>query len=69
MIVNGQTGQSGTDYDSAQDVARLPMEVRTLDEPVERFTIAVEETAGGGALALSWERTRASVPFRVVQRR
>ncbi len=65
LIVNGQTGQSGTDYDSAQDVARLPMAVQPLDEPVERFTIAVEETARGGVLALSWERTRASVPFTV----
>lgn len=69
LIVNRQTGQPGTDYDPAQDLARLAMEVLTTDEPVERFTIAVEETAQGGVLVLSWERTRASVPFSVVQRR
>lgn len=69
LIVNRQTGQAGNDYDSVQDLIRLPMDVRSLDEPVERFTIAVEETARGGVLVLSWEGTRASVPFTVVQPR
>ncbi len=55
LIVNGQTGQWGTQYDEAQDVMRVPLEHRTLQEPVERFTITVEETADGGVLALMWD--------------
>ena len=67
LIVNRETGQAGTDYDSAQDLARLTMQVDTLASPVERFTISVEETEGGGALALSWDQTRAWIPLSVVR--
>ena len=67
LIVNRQTGQWGTQYESARDLARIPMQVAPLREPVEQFTIALERTRGGaGTLALSWERTRATVPFRVL---
>lgn len=65
LIVNKQTGQWGTVYDQAQDLARIPLTVQALAQPVERFTIAVEPGAGGGTLALSWDRTRLSAPFTV----
>ncbi len=65
LIVNKQTGQWGTVYDEAQDLARIPMTRETLDTPVERFTIAIEETDGGGMLRLSWDTLRFSVPIRV----
>jgi hypothetical protein len=64
LIVNRQTGQWGTEYHASRDLARIPMQVSTLREPVERFTIALERGRGGGTLALSWENTRAVVPFR-----
>jgi hypothetical protein len=66
LIVNRQTGQWGTQYEPARDLARIPMRVSTLREPVEQFTMALERTrAGAGTLALSWEKTRAWLPFRV----
>ena len=53
LIVNRQTGQWGTEYDPARDLARIPMERRTLSTPVERFEIGVEENA----LVMRWETT------------
>ncbi|MFL5381611.1 MAG: DUF2911 domain-containing protein [Longimicrobiaceae bacterium] len=66
LIVNRQTGQWGTQYEAARDLARIPMQVSRLRAPVEQFTIGLERgRAGAGTLALEWETTRATVPFRV----
>lgn len=66
LIVNGQTGQWGTDYDAKRDVARIPIESRQLDAPVERFTIAVAPTGeGAGTLRMQWDTTEWSVPIQV----
>lgn len=64
LIVNAQTGQWGTDYDSSHDLVRVPMSVRTLSDPVEQFTILIEPQSGGGVLRLRWDRMEASTPFR-----
>lgn len=66
LILNGQTGQWGTQYDASRDVVRIPMRVQRLANPVEQFTIRLDRGRGdAGTLALEWENTRASVPFRV----
>ena len=68
LIVNRQTGQWGTQYDASRDLVRIPMQVTTVQQPVEQFTIAVEPARGGQhTMVLSWENTRAMVPVRVVQ--
>jgi hypothetical protein len=60
LIVNRQTGQWGTEYDQAQDLARIPMRVERTAAPVEQFTINL--VAGSPAqLVMEWENTRASV--------
>ncbi|MGH7646409.1 MAG: DUF2911 domain-containing protein [Gemmatimonadales bacterium] len=61
LIVNKNTGQWGTNYDAQYDVARLPMKVDRLAQPVEQFTIGIEPEGTGGVLKLEWETTRASV--------
>jgi len=63
LIVNKNTGQWGTEYDAAYDLARLDMKVEPLPQPVEQFTIAIEPKGKGGVLRLEWEKTRASIPF------
>jgi hypothetical protein len=63
LIINKQTGQSGTVYDEAQDLARVDMKVEPLSEPLEQFTISFAPTQKGGVLKLEWETTRASVEF------
>lgn len=66
LIINKQTGQAGTEYDPAQDLARIPMRTRTLAQPVENFLIRVEPEANGGVLRLAWDRTEAFVSFTVL---
>jgi hypothetical protein len=61
LIVNSETGQWGTAYDSSNDFARIPLGAAAADEPSERFTISVDargEGAGGGVLSMTWDRTR-----------
>lgn len=65
LIVNGQTGQWGTEYDQRKDVIRIPLEVREVDQPVERFTISIVPAAAGGSeLRLNWDRMEWSVSLR-----
>jgi hypothetical protein len=66
LIINKQTGQWGTKYDQKQDLARVDLKKRSLDQPIDQFTMAVDKNpAGGGILKLSWESTEYSVPFTV----
>ena len=60
LVINGQTGQWGTEYDQSKDVARVPMQVTALSAPVEQFEIAVESSA----LVMRWDTVQASVPLR-----
>ncbi len=58
LIINKQTGQWGTDYDSSQDLARVPMTVASIKSPVEKFEI----TFDAKAMHLRWDTTDATVP-------
>jgi hypothetical protein len=65
LIVNRQTGQTGTAYDSPQDLGRVRMRRRTVPEPVEAFTIRAETVCGdAGMLRLSWDTSEFTIPFR-----
>ncbi len=64
LIINRQTGQWGTQYDSSRDLARIPVSVETLAEPVERFTIRIEPINGGGRLIVEWDRFRWTASFK-----
>ena len=63
LIINKQTGQWGTKYDEAQDLARVDLKRTRLDEPVDQFTIAIDETMADGVLKISWENTEYSTAF------
>ena len=66
LIVNKQTGQWGTIYNSQQDLARVALEKRILQNSVERLTFAFERSGNGsGILKIEWEHTSLSMPFRV----
>lgn len=65
LLINGQTGQWGTDHDAARDLFQLDMTLRTLPQPLERFTMSVEPSGQGGILKLQWDTTEASLPFTV----
>jgi hypothetical protein len=66
LIINKQTGQSGTKYDQAQDLGRTKMSVTWPKTTAETFTIALKaQNARKGTLTLTWENTQASVPIMV----
>lgn len=64
IILNKQTKQWGTQYDSGQDLARFDAKVEAIQSPVETFAIALERTGKTtGIMRLRWEKTMVSVPF------
>lgn len=68
LIINKQTGQWGTVYDSAQDLVRIPVKTESVAVPVEQFTIEVKPRAlnsPNGLMTLTWDRTRILVPFSI----
>lgn len=66
LIVNGETGISGTARSAAKDLYTIDMKVEALPQVAERFTIGVATVGqGGGALTLDWDTTRASAAFTV----
>jgi hypothetical protein len=66
LIVNGQSGQWGTEYNPARDVARAPMESAALSTPVDQFTISVAPSdAKHGVLRLEWGSFRWTAPIDV----
>jgi hypothetical protein len=65
LIVNSETGQTGTSRKPERDLHRIPMKVSALSHPVERFTIGVAPEAGGGVLYMEWDTTRAAASFTV----
>jgi hypothetical protein len=71
LIINRETGQWGTEYKPARDLARVDMAAAHAAEPVEQFTISVVPGAGRspvGRLRLAWDDFEASVPVAVVGR-
>lgn len=58
LIINRNTGQWGTQYDAAHDLARVDLRLRTLPEPVESLAISmIPSTEAGpphGELRLAW---------------
>ena len=66
LIVNRQTGQTGTSYDPAQDLARVPMQRLTGQPYAERLTLRVVPAgSGAGELRIEWGDEAFVVPVRL----
>jgi hypothetical protein len=53
-------------YDPKFDVVRAPMKVSNEGQSFDQFTIAfLNVTDTGGALAMTWEKTLATIDFKV----
>ena len=61
LIINSETGQWGTNYDSSHDVAHVAMSVGELDSPAEQLTLSI----GDGTFSFDWGTMTASVPIMV----
>jgi hypothetical protein len=65
LMINQQTGQTGTAYNAERDLGKVRLTARPLAEVVEVFTIRVSQTAEGGELRLQWDKTELVAPFKV----
>lgn len=75
LIVSRQTAQWGTAYDPSQDIGRVDLTVSKLNDPLESFTMWLipnvsaadaPPAPASGVLAFAWERTKLSIPWKVV---
>ena len=68
FIINSETGQWGTQYKVAHDLARFPVRFESIGSGTpEQFTARVAPNAGNeGALLFEWDGRRYVVPFRVL---
>jgi hypothetical protein len=69
LIVNGRSGQWGTEYEANMDLAHVDLTPEALSTPIEQFTIAIEPAgrSDAGVLRLTWDSTSYSVPFTVAR--
>jgi hypothetical protein len=67
LIINKQHGQWGTEYDSAQDLVRVPMKSSTAPSPQENFAINIAGSGNSGELRMSWDAFVWSVPIAMKQ--
>lgn len=69
LIVNRNTGQWGTEYDAAHDVARLDLKKSTLASPVESLSVWLipsgAQGAPAGELRFAWGDASLSTDWRV----
>jgi hypothetical protein len=66
LIINAQVGHWGTQYDESQDLARIPMFSKDLEEQVEQFTISVERGSeeNTGVIRMLWDKKEFFVQYR-----
>jgi hypothetical protein len=69
LIVNRQTGQWGTQYDPAQDLARIPMQLAPAADHVEELTVGVRNNGGNrGTIEFAWGPSVVSASFTATSR-
>ena len=68
LIVNAQTGQWGTQYDAAQNIGRVALEMAPSPTMAEEFTITLRSLGPArGAIELAWGDRVGSVQFGVAR--
>jgi len=66
LIISGQYGQWGTEYNQAQDLGRVKMKMGKPPAPIETYQMTLASEGGAKAtLKLAWENTIATVPITV----
>ena len=63
LIINRQSGQWGTRYNPRMDLGRAPLQIQSLAEPIDTFTIRVDPGQNPATLVLEWDRFRWSAPI------
>ena len=64
LVFNKQHGQWGTNHDSSQDFASVPLKTEKESKPAEQVTITLEEEHGGGEISIQWGDLELSTTFK-----
>jgi len=68
LIVNGQTGQWGTEYNGSHNLGMAKITTEALAAPVEKFTISIlPHDTMHGTLVMEWGSFRWTAPIEVKQ--
>ena len=68
LVVSKEPSGFHTMYNPSADLGRVALQKSEIAVPVEQLTFAINSNpSGGGTIAMSWERTEASVPFAVMR--
>ena len=67
LAFSSNLGKWGVPVDETSDIARVPMVMETLADPVDPLTISIvnDTAAGGGVIKIAWENKQFSAPFTV----
>ena len=65
VIINGETGQWGTQYDESEDVLRVNASLEQVEDEKEVFTIKFDDVDGQLKLLLMWDNVKAQLPIEV----
>lgn len=67
LLVNSETGQSGLAHDPAKDLLGVPLQVETVADSAEMFTITLASAGDGmnGSLRMQWGTTALVSPLMI----
>lgn len=63
LVLNKNIYTWGLNFNPANDVDRFEMQVKTLPQEIEHFTMSFVPAAGGADLVMAWETTEARLPL------
>ncbi len=66
VVFNNKIPDWGTDYSPEHDAIRVKGRVETLPDVVELFTIDFTDEDGVPSMIMAWDKTKVSIPFRVL---
>ncbi len=64
IVINGETGQWGTNYNPTKDVLRVDVPTGTNPDLEEMFLIKFDDATTGADMVLHWDTTEVAVPIR-----
>jgi hypothetical protein len=64
LVFNKQHGQWGTQHDTAQDFASVPLSESKASKPVEMVTLTLRKAGGGGTLTIQWGTLEVAASFK-----
>lgn len=64
IIINSQTDRWGAfSYDQSKDIIRIDVPVKTLEKPIEYFSITFAPLSNGATLFAAWDKTQIQFPI------